>query len=697
MKAIDRAYTQLINGSTQFIIPVFQRDYAWTDAQCRDLWNDVIAAGASEESRGHFLGSIVYVSTKDSAAGFTRWLLIDGQQRVTTLALLFTALRDHIRESKWASTGDGPTVKRIDAYFLKNEHEEGDRVHKLRLRRRDDATLRALVDGSTLPPDASDAIRDNYDFFRERLAETDPAIVYRGISRLVVVDVTLDATADDPQLVFESLNSTGVDLSQADLIRNYVLMRHAEPEQTRLYQQYWSRIEESFRGSERAFDNFIRDFIARETRATKQEKADQVYIAFRRVFADMVKSHGGIDAFLERLRRSAGYHAAFSANRGVAGPAGDIMRRIHAQADVPAILIMRLQELHAEAKTLSDSEFVQALTLIESYLFRRAIAGEQTRGYWQVFSSLTNQLEGDKPLESLKISVACLTDSYRFPSDDDFRRVLEERDIYTRRVAFDLLERLENHDQKEPSDTQDYTIEHILPQNERLRKEWRDMLGPDWQDIQRQWVHRLGNLTLTAYNTTYSDRSFDDKKRVKGGFEDSAVRLNRFVREQAKWTQVEIERRGKALAANALKIWPPLEVEATAVQASRERELRRRSQEEPPDSVVMTEEARALFDPLQKVVLGLSPQVIAVGEGKSVTFHDPEFFLEVLPRRRRLDLLCEIDFAEVQDPAGVAQDAKRWKFMVNAKYEGGTVVSIRELDDIPHALAIVAQARQRTS
>jgi uncharacterized protein with ParB-like and HNH nuclease domain len=229
MKAIDRPFTNIINGTSQFIIPVFQRDYTWdAETQCAQLWRDVLRAARAGGEHGHFLGSIVYVATGDSLAGFTRWLLIDGQQRLTTLTLLLTALRDHIRDTKWVGGENDPTPKRIDAYFLKNVQEEGDREQKLVLRRHDQATLRALIDGKELPGDASEHIRDNYNFFREQLIAADPADVYRGVSRLLIVDVALDRQTDDPQLIFESLNSTGVDLSQSDLIRNFILMRPPE-------------------------------------------------------------------------------------------------------------------------------------------------------------------------------------------------------------------------------------------------------------------------------------------------------------------------------------------------------------------------------------------------------------------------------------------------------------------------------------
>jgi uncharacterized protein with ParB-like and HNH nuclease domain len=183
MKAIDRPFTNIINGASQFVIPVFQRDYTWqAETQCAQLWRDVLRAARTGDEQGHFLGSIVYIATGDSMAGFARWLVIDGQQRLTTLTLLLAALRDHIRDTGWTGGENDPTPKRIDAYFLKNVQEEGDREQKLVLRRHDQATLLAILDGKEWPQEASERIRENYNYFREQMSEANPGDVYRGVA-----------------------------------------------------------------------------------------------------------------------------------------------------------------------------------------------------------------------------------------------------------------------------------------------------------------------------------------------------------------------------------------------------------------------------------------------------------------------------------------------------------------------------------
>jgi predicted transport protein len=691
MKAIDSPFTKIINGTTQFVIPVFQRDYTWTEASCEQLWTDVIDVARGTPDRRHFLGSVVYVSTGDSTAGFTKWLLIDGQQRVTTLTLLLAALRDHIIETKWTGTPDGPTSKRVEAYFLRNVQEEGQRQHKLQLRRRDQRALHAILDGKAAPADSSERIRENYEFFREMLLSVDPELVYIGINRLVVVDVTLDRITDDPQLIFESLNSTGIDLSQSDLIRNFILMGLPEKEQTRLYEAYWERIERLFQGSERVFDGFIRDYVVLKTEAVKQEKADQVYFAFRRYFNSRNIGGSALEAFLAELLRYAGHYAAFSIGSDLPVALKEPLARLRRLLDVPAILVMRLLACH-ESGTLTMGELVDAVRALESYVFRRAICGEQTRGYWQVFARLTYQIAEASPLESMSVGLARLHDSYRFPADDEFRKALEERDMYGKRVCFDLLERLENHDNREPSDTSKYSIEHILPQNTKLSLEWRKMLGPDWSSVQSFWMHRLGNLTLTGYNSTYSDRPFDVKKTMENGFSESSVRLNKFVREQSVWTAKEMEKRGKSLARRALTIWPALDVDASAIAAAAERDMRAKAARHEVGAVKMSAEARGLFDVLRARILDIDAGIIEIAELKSITYHRPAFFLEVLPRKHRLNLLLALDFNEVEDPQGIAEDNTQWKFVINAVHEGGVNIRIRDASDIEAAMPMIRQA-----
>lgn len=693
MKAINSPFTKIINGTTQFVIPVFQRDYTWdAETQCAQLWRDALRAARTSGERGHFLGSIVYVATGDSLAGFTRWMLIDGQQRLTTLTLLLAALRDHIRELNWTGGENDPTPKRIDAYFLKNIQEEGDREQKLVLRRHDQATLRAILDGKELPDNPSEHIRDNYQYFREQLAGVDPADVYRGVGRLIIVDVALDRQTDDPQLIFESLNSTGVDLSQSDLIRNFILMRLPEKEQTELYETHWSKIEALFKGSEWTFDAFARDYLALKTEASKQEKAAEIYYAFREFFPTLKEKCGGLQEALTDMMRHARHYAAFSIGRDVTGDRGWALAEIRRHVDVPAILVMQLLDYRDHLGVLSEDELLKALRFIESYTVRRAVCGYQTRSYWQIFANLAYGIGEKYPLQDLKVALVRQHENYRFPSDEEFERQLREADLYGLRICRHLLEGLENFGTKEPTDTSGYSIEHIMPQNERMRRGWREMLGDDWKEIQKTWLHRLGNLTLTGYNTTYSDREFDEKKTIEGGFADSSVRLNKFVREQPEWTPKEMTVRTNELVKRTLKAWPPLKVEKTLVDAADHLEKRKLAARQDLSKIKMTEDAKALYEALRTQVMTIGSDVLELAEPNSISYHGPAFFLEVLPRARKLTLLLALDFNEVDDPSGLAKDATEKKFFVHARHEGGVSMSIWDADAIEKALHVIRQA-----
>lgn len=692
MIAVNRPFTFIIDGAKQFIVPVFQRDYSWTEVHCEQLWQDILQISEDPSEREHFLGSLVYIPTVDSTASFTRWLLIDGQQRLTTLTLLLIALHDYITETRWTGSKDGPTAKRVEAYYLKNVQEEGDRAHKLVLRKHDHESLSALLDGLEIGSQKLDRIQENYLVFRERMKEVDLEALYRGIRRLVFVEVTLVRGADDPHLIFESLNSTGLTLSQSDLIRNFILMRLTEPEQTRLYKSYWNQIEILFRDSEKTFDAFIRDFLALRMKASKQERSNQIYSAFRRQFARVGSNYEQLEAFLKELVRFARYHAAFSvgakAPHGLTRP----LARLRGLVDVPAILCMRLFDCYERLETLSGAEFAEAIKLLESYILRRAVCGFQTRGYWMEFARVTYRISDENPLVSLKVNLARLPENYTFPDDNTFREGLESNDIYHKRVCFHLLDGLENHDSKELTDTSTYSIEHVLPQNENLNSSWRKMLGKQWRDIQHEWLNRLGNLTLTGYNSTYSDRSFEEKKNIKGGFAESSVRLNKFVREQDKWTGNEIRDRGQELARLALKAWPTLSVNQTLIDAAKLAELRDLASRKDVADVSMSTRARQLFEILRVKIQSIDPNAIEMAERRSVSYHGPTFFLEVLPRKNRILLLLALEFNEIEDSTGLIQDTSDWKFFTNAAYDTSVVVIAYDETNIDNAIPFIRKA-----
>ena len=409
MQAVNRRFTEIIDGKTQFIIPVFQRDFSWAREQCEQLWRDVGSASETEATGGHFMGSIVYIHADLSSAAFQSWLLIDGQQRLTTLTVLMIALRDHIQASGWSGGEDSPTAEKIDAYYLKNVYESGHRQYKLVLRRRDNTTLRTFIDGkdpSELGDRRSELLVDAYEFFRSALREPscDLDYVYRGIARLNIVDVTLDRGVDNPQLVFESMNSTGVDLRQSDLIRNYLLMGLDEKDQTRLYEEYWREIEWLFRSSGNAFDLFLRDYMALEQRLTQQIRLDRIYDEFKAFWTR--DGELPLEELLCDMVRVARTYASFLGIAPMQRPwLADAMSHMRSLNTTQGLLIMRLYDCNDKG-LLSQEEFIRAVELIESYLLRRAVLGLQTRGYWSVFARIAHDLDRELVFESLQVTLA---------------------------------------------------------------------------------------------------------------------------------------------------------------------------------------------------------------------------------------------------------------------------------------------------
>ena len=687
LQANKQHISTVIPGNKQFLIPVFQRDYSWGERQCAQLWDDVLRVSGQPPERSHFFGPIVLAPASVGTA-FQKWLVVDGQQRITTLTLLLTALRDHVE----AVGGLQSAAALVEASYLRNVHHSGDQVRKLVLRRRDDETLRSRVE-RTLPPDLpSPAIEDVYGFFRERLRGLDDwKPVEEGVAKLVVVEVTVESS-DDAQLIFESLNSTGVDLSQSDQIRNFVLMGLSEPEQTRLYHEHWQRIEEWFGGDRGALDSFARDYVALRTKARKQPRSDGIYFAFKNAFEVLKEEDGGVSGALESMTLASRRYAEFAFGRASDPEISNLLGRARRLAEAPALLIMELSGLH-DAGRLSRSDFVACLELIVSYLMRRAACGLQTRGYWSIFARLAYELDAEVPRDSLEIGMATLPPTYRFPNDAEFGDALRDTDLHGRYFCRQLLDGLETLGHKERApDTSSLTIEHVMPQT--LSYAWRRMLGNNSDEVHAHWLHRLGNLTLTGYNAEYSNSTFQEKRDRPGGFRESAVLLNKDVAAETEWTSKQMEDRGRRLADRAGRIWPRLRMNEETLHEARKRKMRRLAEEKPASRVKMKEEARRLFEALQPRVLdlGTSGEVIEMSENAvQVSYHQPECFLEVLPRTNYLTLSLPLDFNEVDDIEGAA-DGTTWKFVVGSEHPTGVIFHVRSVADIEGALEVIRRS-----
>jgi len=697
MKAQDLALNELLQGAKQFVVPIFQRTYSWGTQHCEQLLKDILRIGRDDHLQAHFLGSVVYVADSDHhGASIPRWQVIDGQQRLTTVLLLLVVLCEGLKINPDAVPD--VTVEQINDYYLKNPHGKGEMHYKLLLTQKDRDALIKLFDGQNLDGDAPENILENLDFFRNQLQEEDLKNVYKGFMKLKIVDVALTRGQDDPQMIFESLNSTGLDLTQADLIRNFVLMRQPPDQQTALYKTIWHPMESRFGnrfGTD--FDKFVRAYLTLRTQPSRPIRADAVYQEYKNYFFTLIQEEKSVAEILGDLGQLAEYFTRCLMGKETDTELKEVFSDLSSLVEVAAPLMLCLYELY-EKDLLNKGDFAELIRLLESYVFRRSVCDMQTRSLGQIFSSLTYRIREKAPTESLKVSLARMGKRRRFPSDSEFRESLVTRDMYGLRNCRFLLDRLEN-DSKEKIDTSSFTIEHVMPQNPELSPEWREALGPDWKNVQETWVHRLGNLTLTGYNEKYSDAAFKEKKTMKDGFNDSPLRLNKFIREQNTWNETLIEQRGGDIADHALKLWGGLCVDKKIVQRYALEEKKQRASQVKLEDVIakMTPGVATLFKDLQERLLSLGGDVTEILDPKNVTYHVYEYFVQVIPRADGITLVLNLEFEEAGDDTGFCRNAADRSFFINAPVRGGVYIQIYSTPGIDKAMLYLRNAYEKAS
>lgn len=577
MNAAARSLVGLITeANSRLVIPVYQRPYSWDEEQCVQLWDDIISVGKRPADR-HFTGSVVWVQDGVmSASGVTPLLLIDGQQRITTLTLLIAALADYSRANpdKVFHFSHAEIMGR--GYLLDSFKPKEDR-YKLTLSQGDKDTLCSLLDNLADPDvkivEGSSRIIQNFHLFRNKIeAMEDPNIVWDGIQRLDVVSISLDAGKDNPQLIFESMNSTGKDLSSADLIRNFVLMGLPREEQEKLYLNHWRVIEETLGEDsyDEVFDEFIRNYLTVLYAPEPLTRRD-IYSVFKRhVVENGYNKDGRIVDLLKEIEAFAGYYAKIRFGAEVEPKLKAVLDNL-AKLNVSVVnpLLLSLYQDYDDGAFEMD-DFIAMVRLVESFVFRRAVCDAPTNSLNKFLPSVIAKLNkvqesGGNYREAFE-SYLFVEDgtARRFPTDAEFVQALETRDIYHFRRAFYLLSGLENwHHPKDPLpiDSGKYTIEHIMPQNALNVDEWRAELGPDCEEVYESLLHNLGNLTLTAYNSELSDCSFAEKKdHLVGGYSNEYLVISKAVHDADSWNGESIGARAKELAAIAKERWPFLTV-----------------------------------------------------------------------------------------------------------------------------------------
>lgn len=693
MKATEAKLLSFLQKSPQFIIPIYQRTYSWTEKQCRQLWDDILRAGASDAITVHFIGSIVYVEQGLSQVTHQSPLLvIDGQQRLTTVSLLLEALARAVGDDEPI---DGFSAPKLRAYYLTNALEKGDRYFKLLLSQTDNDSLKSIIKNSEQPQSPSLRVTQNFALFTEWLnkQQGDLATVCRGLAKLVVVDIALNRDQDNPQLIFESMNSTGKELSQADLIRNYILMGLDPALQTRLYEDYWRPMELDF-GQEAygtLFDSFMRHYLTVRTGDIPRER--EVYEAFKDHARTKPVQDAGIETLVQEIRSFARAYCAMAIpgreTNATLSAAFHDLREL--KVDVAYPFLLELYDDYAAGR-LTPDDFAAAVRLVEAYVFRRAICAVPTNSMNKTFGTFGKALKKDRYLESIHGHFLTLPSYRRFPADDEFRRDLLTRDLYhfPRRTYW--LRRLENHGRKERVPVDEYTIEHILPQNPELSAAWRQMLGTDWQRVQEQWLHTLGNLTLTGYNAEYSDRPFTQKRDMKGGFKESPLKLNAGLGQLDAWNEATIQDRAGRLAEQALAVWPAPKLDAATLATYEPAKLAATNGYGIDDHPhLLSPGMRPVFEAFRKEVLALDPCVSEEFLKLYVAYKAETNFVDVVPQQKRLRLSLNMAFAEVNDPKGLCKDVTgkgRWG-------NGDVEAELKSLDELPYVMGLVRQSYER--
>ncbi len=692
MKATEAKLLSFLQKSPQFIIPIYQRTYSWTDKQCRQLWDDILRAGSSDVIAVHFIGSIVYVEQGLSQITHQAPLLvIDGQQRLTTLSLLIEALAQALGDTEPV---DGFSAAKLRHYYLSNPLETGDRYFKLLLSQTDNTSLQAIIKHTEPPKEPSLRVSQNFLLFSELIAQQkgNLSAVCHGLAKLVVVDIALSRDQDNPQLIFESMNSTGKELSQADLIRNFILMGLEPSLQTRLYEEYWRPMEQDF-GQEAygsQFDSFMRHYLTVRTGDIPRER--EVYEAFKSYSGTTAVMDAGIEALVRGIRTFARYFCALalgSERDPVLSTAFRDLREL--KVDVAYPFLLELYDDYANGR-LTAAEFEACVRMVEAYVFRRAICAIPTNSMNKTFATFGKALKKDRYLESVQAHFLTLPSYRRFPSDEEFHRELQTRDLYNFRSRSYWLRRLENYGRKERVPVDEYTIEHILPQNPDPPATWKQALGPDWQQVQQRWLHTLGNLTLTGYNAEYSDRPFAEKRDMVGGFKQSPLRVNAELGQLEDWNEAAIRERARHLADQALPVWTEPKLDPAILSAYQpEKSLSAGGYGIADHPHLFASGLREVFEAFRKEVLALDPCVTEEFMKLYVAYRAETNFVDVVPQAKRLRLSINMPFAEINDPKHWCKDVTalgRWG-------NGDIEVGLKSLDELPYVIGLVRQSFER--
>jgi len=552
LEAHDKFLVSFLREKHILKIPLYQRTYSWKKDNCKQLWLDIIKVAKNENTDYHFIGSIVRVGKKNDSSERPQKLIIDGQQRVTSVLLLICALIENVKDSNSTRA-----LEWKEEFLINRNTSSEDEKYKLLLTKQDKESFIAIVEGNKNTEIQSKHIKDNFDFFKNSIkqfiaTEKDYELIIQGIRKLRIVDIQLEENYDNPQIIFESLNSTGLALSQSDLIRNYILMNLTAEKQDYLYQNYWYEIEKLFGQVyyNDYFDSFIRDFLTIKYNGNIPNIAN-VYAVFKKVYNFAENKTLSNEEILKDVYCFARYFVKMKFEKEIDCELKQAFFYINElKVDVAYPFLLCVYDDFSN-EIINKSEFLQILKMVEGYVFRRFVCDMKTNALNKVFANLYKSIDKNNYVESFYLALNQLKTYKRFPKNDEFREQLLIRDFYNIKNKTFWLFRVENFERKEKINPIEYTVEHIMPQ--KITPKWQQMLGDVDEYTYDKYLHRLGNLTLTGYNSEMGNKSFLEKKQA--GFNESPLKLNEYLRKVETWNLREIENRGELLADLMLRIW----------------------------------------------------------------------------------------------------------------------------------------------
>ncbi len=666
------------NQKNQLVIPIYQRLYSWEKEQCKQLWDDIIKIGGNDKIDGHFIGCILYVLDSITHSN-NALLIIDGQQRLTTITLLLTALRNHL--------SDEVKRKEIENHYLINSDKDSDKKFRLILSESDKDTLLSLIDKDRRKPsEPSSKIVENFKLFEEWVSNTDKLeTIFKGLDKLMIVEIALEKGKDDPQLIFESMNSKGIELAQTDLIRNYIVMETEIEKQEGFYNKYWRVMEEEFKQNEKWFDRFVRHYLTIKTREIPN--INKVYVALKDY---RQKERIGIEDLLKDLQKYCGYFCQIAfkkeANKDLNKALGFL---VDLEMDVIYPLLLELYSDYSDG-VLSKDDFRRSIALIESYICRRAVCGLGTNSLNKVFPSFARHIQKDEYFKSLKAHFLLLKNNQRFPENDEFKEEFMRKNFYNFKLNIYFFNRMENFDRKERVYTHEYTIEHIMPQT-LTEEEWKKDLGENFQEIHNKYLHTIGNLTWTGYNSEYRNKSFQKKRDMEKGFKDSPLRLNQGLRDLKSFGEEEIKKRANDLADLALKIWIYPKLDAETLEKYKLKKDKKEKKVYDLSSYKFGSHSRELFDILSKEIKALDEKIVENFNQDYISYKFSKNFVDIVVQTKDLKLYLNMEFNELQDEKNLARDMTNKGHLGNGDIE----VKLETKENIPHCLGLIKQALEK--